>query len=1124
MGLQLILGGSGSGKSTYARAFITKQSRMHPDRNYIFLVPEQFTMRTQLDLVMEQENRGILNIDVLSFNRLAYRIMEEAGQENARILTETGKSLILRRIAIDRRDELGILGRKLDRSGYVAEVKSALSEFAQYRIDADRLEEMISLTKSRPALQVKLMDLKILQEAFGEYLSQNLLTGEGLLEKLALYAPGSDLLKNSTLVLDGFTGFTPIQMNVLRVLMKVCPDVVITVTIDASEDPLRPAGEHELFALSKKTVGGLYRTAADEGVKIIDPVIMDSEGKRFEPGSELAHLEKNLFRPGTASFDGGGADEAPQIILHRAASPAREAMRAAVLVRELVDEEKYDYEDIALIVGDMPSYQNQIRRFFAMYHIPVFIDRKLDLMFNPCLEFVRGAMEMVSGHFSYESTFRFLRTGFTGIEDERIDLAENYVLAAGISSKAAWTREWTSFPDSMDAQSAISLEQTRSMIMEKLDPFLELFMAPRAKVADYAKALENLLESFGVKEQLETEAERLKTEGYPDRAQEYLQIYETVMKLLSEAALLLGEEIVKQTEARVGIIPPSRSRVQVGDLLRSRLEHVKVLIFLGMNDGWVPMADSGGGIMSELDRLYLTDAGIELAPGERENSYIQRFYLYLCLTKPSRALHIFRSTNTGDGKVLRPSYMVEVLREMFPDAPDLTEPEPGTDLKEIASARTAEGYLAGIMQNSERRDAALELLALLREHGYEREADALVNAACKRAGRGAISADLAKALYGEQLEGSVTRLESYAECAGRHFLDYGLRLREREVREVTAADMGSVFHQALQLFSARLGESGIPWRETDRQKQEEILDTCVDQAIDQCRRGIFRESAINEQLSDRIRRIARRTVWALVEQVKAGEFEPALFERRFKVGLERGDVKVSLNGRIDRVDIWENEGKRYVKVVDYKSGSTGLDLSELFFGLKLQLAVYMDAAVQMEKKRSPGKEVLPGAMFYAYIQDPVVDVKSDVTESEIGERLLRELRPDGLFVESETVINALDRMMSGNSLVIPAGRKTDGSLSAASKSAAPEAMDRLLKYVRGQILDLADGILDGNVDKKPCRSGTRAACEYCPFAGYCGFDPKLPGTAMRQLPSLSKQEFWTGIFSETEVKKDDSLD
>ena len=1020
----------------------------------------------------------------------------------------------------------------------MAEVKSALSEFAQYRIDGNRLEEMIGLTSSRPALQFKLKDLKILQEAFGEYLSDNLFTGEGLLEKLAYCALGSDLLKKSTIVMDGFTGFTPIQMNVLRALMKVCSDVFITVTIGAGEDPLRPAAEHELFALSKKTIASLMRIAAQEGVEILDPVVMESEGRRFEPGSELGYLEKNLFRPGAAAFDPDGQDDETrqqQIVLHRAASPAREAARAAVLVRKLVDEEKYDYDDIALIVGDMPSYQNQIRRYFSMYHIPVFIDRKLDLMFNPCLEFVRGAMEMAAAHFSYESTFRFLRTGFTGIEDERIDLAENYVLAMGISSKAAWMREWTSFPDGTDDESAAGLEQTRSMIMEKLSPFLELFQAPRAKVCDYAKALENLLTAFEVQQQLEEEAERLRSEGFPDRAQEYLQIYETVMKLLAEAELLLGEENVKQsefiqimdagfTEARVGIIPPSRSRVQVGDLQRSRLEHVKVLIFLGMNDGWVPVSDSGGGIMSELDRLYLTSAGIELAPGERENSYIQRFYLYLCLTKPSRALHVFRSTSTGDGKVLRPSYMIGLIREMFPEAPDLTEPESGRDLEEIVSWQTAQDYLAGLLRDEDRRGEALELLAGLRKDGWEREADTLVRAACKRAGHGTISPGLAKALYGEELEGSVTRLESYAECASRHFLDYGLRLREREVREVTAADMGSVFHQALQLFSARLEENGIPWREADRAKQEEILDTCVDQAIEQCRRGIFRESARNEQLSDRIRRIARRTVWALVEQVKAGEFEPALFERRFKASIERGEIKVSLNGRIDRVDIWENEGKRYVKVVDYKSGSTGLDFGELFFGLKLQLAVYMDAAIQMEKRRSPGREVLPGAMFYAYIQDPVVDAGSGEADEEIDGKLLRELRPDGLFVESETVINALDRMMNGNSSVIPAGRKKDGSLSAASKCAPPEAMDRLLGYVRGRILDLADGILEGNVDKKPCRNGARAACEYCPFSGYCGFDPKLPDSAMRQLPSMSKQEFWTRIFTETGVKKDDSLD
>ena len=393
MGLQLFLGGSGSGKSTYARAFISKLSRMHPDRNYIFLVPEQFTMRTQLDLVMEQENKGILNIDVLSFNRLGHRILEEAGQENARILTETGKSLILRRIAIERKDELGILGRKLDRSGYVAEVKSALSEFAQYRIDGDRLEEMIGLTSSRPALQFKLKDLKILQEAFGEYLSDNLFTGEGLLEKLAYYAPGSDLLKNSTIVMDGFTGFTPIQMNVLRALMKVCSDVFITVTIGAGEDPLRPAAEHELFALSKKTIASLMRIAAQEGVEILDPMVMESEGRRFEPGSELGHLEKNLFRtlsdtvtsqgiiavaekPGLdaaaflAAADEGGAETPGHIvILDRLQDPGN----AGTIIRTA---EAAGFSGILCVSGSVDLYSPKVVRSAAgsLLRMPVLTD------------------------------------------------------------------------------------------------------------------------------------------------------------------------------------------------------------------------------------------------------------------------------------------------------------------------------------------------------------------------------------------------------------------------------------------------------------------------------------------------------------------------------------------------------------------------------------------------------------------------------------------------------------------------------------------------------------------------------------------------------------------------------
>ena len=1135
MSLQLVIGSAGSGKSTYLRACAAREARLHPERNYIYMVPEQFTMRTQYDLVMEQENKGILNIDVLSFQRLAWRVLEEAGQENAAVLTETGKSLLLRKIAIEKKDELGILGRKLDRAGYVAEVKSALSEFAQYRIGPEDLEEMIAFSEKRPALQYKLKDLKILQDAFNEELSDRLLTGEELQEKLAYYASDSELLGNSTLVLDGFTGFTPIQMNVLRALLRTCRDVLVAVTADPEEDLFGPVMEHELFALSKKTIAALTKTAVQEKVEILDPVFLPNEGKRFDGCPALAHLEKNLFRPGAVPFE----EETDAVTLRKAATPAEEAKRAAIMIRHLKDKEDIRYDEIAVIVGDMPSYVNEIRRYFSLYRIPVFLDRKLDLLFNPCLEFVRGAMEMVRKHFDYESTFRFLRTGFAGIDEERLDLAENYCLASGISSSAAWKREWTYIPSSMKEETVAVCEETRVYIMERLGEFLELFSPARAKVSDYALGVRKLLESFEVERQLEEEADILAGEGYPERAQEYRQIYGTVTALLDEITQLIGETQQKQAdfiqildagfeEAKIGVIPPGRDRVQVGDLERTRLEHVKVLLFLGMNDGWIPASDSQGGILSEIDRIYLADSGIELAPGERENSCIQRFYLYLTLTKPSGQLHVFQSTGTVDGKSLRPSYMIEELHSLFPKAACVKEPDPGTDPEEIVSARTAAAYLAGLLGREEKSDEQLaeakQLAASLREFGYAALTDRLLDAAFMKTGQETIPADLAGELFGSVLEGSVTRFETYAECAGRHFLDYGLKLKEREVREVTGADMGTVFHKALQLYSARLETEHLGWRDADRAKQEELVRECVEEAVDQCRHGIFRESARNEQLSGRIERILKRTVWALTEQIRAGDFEPAVFEKNFRRVLEDERGATVLKGRIDRVDILEKDEKRYVKVIDYKSGAAGLDLNELLSGLGMQLCVYMDAAMQMEMRDHPESEIRPGAMFYNHLSDPVINASPDEDARTVENGILKELRPDGLFIDSDAVVGALDRMMDGTSLVIPAKLNTDGSMSAASGNISEGMMDRLLDVVRKQILDFSGEIREGQVTRNPVKNRKTTACAYCSWNGLCGFDPKIPGSMFRRIPVYSKDRIFEEIILRTEDETDGQLD
>lgn len=1207
MSLQFILGNSGSGKSYTLYRRLIEESRRHPEQSFMVIVPEQFTMQTQKDLVMLHPDRGIMNIDILSFRRLAHRIFEEVGTDRRSVLTETGKNLMLRKVAMEQKDALQVLGSRMSRPGYVSEVKSMLSELMQYEITDFEMQEMMEFTRGRPFLHAKLADLRLLYRAFQEYQQDRFMKPEELMDVLCQAAPDSELLRRSTLAFDGFTGFTPSQMNVLRELLALCPRIWVTVTIDARESFYGTIKEHELFALSKKMIRTVseaaYRTTVIE-----EPIVLGREKlPRFREGGMLCHLEQNLFRrerrvyspaqgagagslPQTACVgsgsprvqagavdeshmqtacagagsprvragavdgfhpqtacagagspvqqDGAGSSErSAEISMHISATPAQEVHFAARTISRLVREKGYRYQDIAVITGSMSTYGNYVKKIFPMYEVPAFLDETRHILLNPCLEFVRGAMAAAEKDFSCETVFRCLRTGMFDVTADETDRLENYVLAAGIRGRSRWEQEWSWRPGSMTQQELARCNQYRERAVRQLLPFAQKMRQKDAVLRSYAEALYELLEACGVQQKLKDRELALEACGAREEAREYSQIYAILIALLDEMVDLLGEETVSGSEfaeildagfaeAKVGIIPPGIDQVQVGDIERSRLAHVKVLFFLGLNDGWVPSRGDGGGIVSDLERELLQGSGIELAPTARENSYTQRFYLYQNLTKPQDHLYLSWCMGSGDGAALRPSYLVSVIRRLFPGLVPVREQEAGSSLSQVTSKENGLLYLTQGLQRlreGERDPEWMELYAAyLRDGQYQERVRELVRAAFANGAQQSLSYYTSKELYGESMTASVTRLEQFASCAFAHFAAYGLRLSERELYGIRAVDLGVIFHRAMELFSRRLQEEGRSWTEISAEEQETLMGECVDTVAEDYGAGVLQGSARENYTMRRIRRILCRSVWAMQEQLRAGQFQPAGFEVSF---ADAGDLEavhvrfgesgtIRLKGRIDRIDTAQTDDAVYVKIVDYKSGTTRFDPVSLYYGLQLQLVVYLNAALEMERSLHDGREVVPAGIFYYHLDDPVLEREEDASDPQMQEKLLKKLRPDGLINSDGTVLRMLDAQLGADSRVIPAGLKKDGTLKAASSAATTEQFEQLSGFVARKMNAMAEEILQGAVEARPYEDGTHCACDFCEYADVCGFDRRIPGMCRKRLPELSKEEVWERIAEE----------
>lgn len=1153
MAFQLILGGSGSGKSHCLYTWVIQQARRYPGKRYLVIVPEQFTMQTQRELVRLHPDGGILNIDVLSFERLAYRVFEETGADQRTVLTETGKNLLLRRVAAQEQEKLKVMKSRLNRPGYLSEIKSILSELTQYEISAEDLEEMIALSGQKPQLQYKLQDILVLYQGFLEFRKDRFITAEEVLDVFCQAADASELLKNSVLAFDGFTGFTPVQQKALKKLFALSPDIKVTVTLGAGESIAGRFQEHELFYLSKKTIHMLLELAEEAGVTILDPVCLSGVQGRFRPDSEIGFLEAYLFRYGKRAVR--KENQGHSISLSVMRNPSSEVRHVAGMISRLTKEQGFRYREIAVITGDLASYGNYVRKIFEEYEIPCFVDQTVQILLNPSVEFIRGIFGILDSGFSYEGVFRFLRCGFAGFTCEETDRLENYVLALGIRGRKRWETEWIEKTERMPQEEPSVCDGYRKRLMETLLPGLEILEKSSGKVEEYAGALYELLVSCQIQEQLKMQEENFRQQGRLDKAREYAQIYGVIIQLLDEAVELLGEETVSRkefeeileagfSEARVGIIPPGIDQVHVGDMERTRLNDIRVLFFLGLNDGWIPAREGRGGIVSELEREFLQESGVELAPTARENSYTQRFYLYLDLTKPSQALYLSYCKSSSDGKAMRPSYLVNVLQRMFPglEAKDVEETE--DPLHQITSLKTGIPYLAESLralreeeelngdaeQLMQTRIRAGELLhQYLGQEQWEEQARELAEAAFLVFGEQGLEHRTAEELYGEVLAGSVTRLECFASCAFAHFASYGLSLNEREEYMIRSVDLGNIFHQAMELFSRKLERSEYDWFTVPDPVRDQLMEQAVQEAVEHYGSRVFFDSARNKYMIERIRRILLRSVWALHEQIKAGHFVPSNFEVSFSAVEDLEAVNIALNeqeklrlkGRIDRIDVCEEEDRVYVKVVDYKSGSTSFDLVALYYGLQLQLVVYLNAALELEERLHPGKAVIPAGIFYYRMKDPLLEGSHEQEPEEINAAILKKLRLDGIVNQDPGVVERLDAAIGKTSLIIPVGKKADGSYTAASSTASGQQLRQLSGFVREKLEKLGKEILEGNIGVRPYRRKKETACTYCAFADLCGFDGKLPGASYRDLQEIPEKVFWERLEQEeTEPEKE----
>lgn len=1147
MSLRLIYGRAGSGKSHYCmqeiQSMLEEQLEGGAKRPLILVVPEQYSMQAERDLVQTAPRGGAIDAEVLSFRRMAYRTFGEVGGFTRRHISASGKSMLIYRIIEELKEELNFFDKVVGQLGFVSTISELISELKRYNITPHVFGELHTRIEDE-TLREKVKEMGLIYQRFEETLHQRYIDADDDLTLMAEKLPESTQFDGAEIWIDEFSGFTPQEYRVIEELLKKARRVNVCLCTDYLFDEMSFLN-NDVFAPVRNTASKLTELAHKNDIRVEKPITFkDKPYYRYKDSQELAHLEEYFFTFPYRRY----TEVTKDIEIFTASNIYTEIEQTARNIQSLCRDRGLRYRDIAVVTRNLAEYEKLISAIFPQYGIPFFIDRKKPIDSHPLVTLILSMMDIFIHNWSYEAVFRYLKTGLTGIAREDIDILENYVLANGIRG-SQWTSEedWNYRPESGFYSGGLRerellimdrVNQTRRQILEPLMTFRNKTRG-RTSVRTMCSALYEFLLDLGIPELMEKRIEELRSGGYLALANEYGQIWNITMEVLDQTVEAMGEEsmgverfrnvlAIGFSEHKIGLIPPSLDQVLVGSVERSRSHEIKALFILGVNDGVFPAPPGEEGILSDRDRKTLRGMGMELAQDTRTQAFEEQFIIYSTLSTTGGLLYISYPIADHEGRTMRPSMIISRLKRLFPNIRERSNLVEGNSPEDILNMISApmptfneliyvikQGTL-GYQENPvwkyvrgwyEVQEPWQERIVRVQE--WLEYSNQVENVEAKKIQK----------LYGSPMYSSISRLEQYASCPFSYYVRYGLGAKERRIYRMTPPDLGSFMHDVIDLFSSRIKEAGISWRELDRDWCQEEVSSIVDELLQKKMGWLVNNSDRYRYLVTRLKRVITRAIWVIAEHMARSGFEPIGYEVSFgeskedmfppiRIELPTGD-EIHLVGRIDRVDAIKKDEGTYIRIIDYKSGNKPFKLSDVYYGLQIQLITYLGAVLENGEKVL-GDRILPGGMLYFRIDDPMIRLGGQVDEEEIEKAIMKELRMKGLVLADVNLVKEMDRDIEGSSLIIPA-RVNKGDVLGKSSAATMEQFDDLCRYSKRLLARMGQEMMEGNASINPYKDKNTTACTYCPYSPVCQFDPSFQDNRYRLIRNMKDEEVWDNM-------------
>lgn len=1046
MGVTVITGRSGSGKSRFLMQHIKAMLR-DPFEKIIVIVPGALSFETEKSIMQGCGVDGILGLEVLSIQRLCYRILDCSGQ--TAFMTHAEKAVYCRRALDALGSPFGGAAKLPDFDKCVADLITRLKSHCQ---TPQSLRDAAARAGDA-ALSKKLIDIADVFEKFSE-LSTGRFDSADMYALAAAQADKAEFLRGAHVVIDGLDSASPAVMKLLEKVMALSKDTV------AAFRGANGGGDADIFASERQDMQRFINAARQSGQEA-EPI--ESGLKRRHATGALAFLEANLYSYPYQPYE--HEPEGIRVVEAQTLEQEVKALAAGILGEAARGKR---FSDIAVAGGNLSAYLPAIKSIFAQCGIPVFIDERRSLADNTFFDFLYKAICAAAG--DSPCVTGYVYSVFSPIgEDERTALY-------GYAQRYAYMG-WHYLNPFWRGDDAAEIEKIRLKVMQ---PLIRLTDAMKQDSAQKSiEAVKRFLGDCGTADTLDAFCTSIDNADTRGECVYFRQIYEKSLEVLGGIARVYGDaplaaatlcDMVKTgfKATKIAVIPPATDEVGVFDISLSRLPAIDVLFAIGVLDSVWPARDDGIGILSAAERDTLMQCGLDTGVYDLS---AEKLKVYTALAKPKERLILSYDVQTG-----QPSVLIDRMKRLFPR---LTVQRAKESVMSLAGMRSdVLGALWGVLRGKTPDSGLMRVIArYLEQSGWREEAQDILlrtNAAVP------LGSDIAAALYGG-IRCSATRIENYYKCPYRHFLDHGIRAQTPRDYVHDRIDIGTFMHLALDLFARALIDDQTDIKTLSEKETAARMQEAVCQAVRQHDNAKLLEDPRFAMQAAILKRELIDTALRIRSHFIGSEASLYASEQTFSFDVLTAFGRVEVTGKIDRIDT----AAGYFRVVDYKSSAVKFSMNDFAMGLSLQLPVYIEAA----RRRLHDSGLQPAGGYYMRIGEKYYESADEADKA---------ARMSGLSLLDAEVLGAFSAKLPGGGFAaVDQAVTSAGELNARGAARMFDAaeLDALLDMSGRLIKDAAEQIYRGDTTICPANADV---CGYCGYASICQVNAEYEENKMRE--------------------------